>query len=160
MCELTRLSITLCHACKGIAFFISGSILHSWLVTMTSLGYMNWRRKNSLLMTDKLFLKFDNISARCQHVKDMSMTFPTKFRKDKGKKAIIVRALYGLKSAVWAFQEHLIAGCMQSLIPRLQVLPCWPLLWYKVCTRKGDNGNIESYYLYMLVYVDNILCIH
>ncbi len=30
----------------------------------------------------------------------------------------------------------------------------------KACTWKGDHGNIESYYSYMLVYVDNIQCIH
>ncbi len=35
-----------------------------------------------------------------------------------------------------------------------------PDLWYKACTRKGDHGNIESYYSFMLVYVDDILCIH
>ncbi len=35
-----------------------------------------------------------------------------------------------------------------------------PDLWYKACSQKGDNCNIESYYLYMLVYVDDILCIH
>ncbi len=41
-------------------------------------------------------------------------TLGPEFRANKGKKAIIVRALYSLKSAGHAFREHL-AGCMQSL---------------------------------------------
>ncbi len=35
-----------------------------------------------------------------------------------------------------------------------------PDQWYKVFTWKVDHGNIESYHSYMLVYVDNILCIN
>ncbi len=35
-----------------------------------------------------------------------------------------------------------------------------PDLWYKACTWKGDLDNIESYYSYILVYVNDILCIH
>ncbi len=40
--------------------------------------------------------------------------------------------------------------------------PCLadPDLWYKACTRKEDHSNIKPYYSYMLVYVDDILCIH
>ncbi len=33
-----------------------------------------------------------------------------------------------------------------------------PDLWQ--CTLKGDSGNIKSYYSYVLVYIDNILCIY
>ena len=84
-------------------------------------------------------------------------TLGSEFGKDKGKKAIIVRALYGLKSAGRAFREHL-ADCMRSLGYKSCLAD--PDLWYKACTRKGDHGNIESYYSYMLVYVDDILCIH
>ncbi len=84
-------------------------------------------------------------------------TLGPEFGKDKGKKAIIVRALYGLKSAGQAFREHL-ADCMHSLGYKSCLAD--PDLWYKACTRKGDHGNIESYYSYMLVYVDDILCIH
>ncbi len=81
----------------------------------------------------------------------------SEFRKDKGKKAIIVRALYGLKSTGWAFCEHL-ADCMHSLGYKYCLDD--PDLWCKACTQKGDHDNIEPYYSYMLVYVDDILCIH
>ncbi len=81
----------------------------------------------------------------------------SEFRKDKGKKAIIVRALYSLKSAGQAFHKHL-ANCMHSLGYKSCLAD--PYLWYKVCTQKGDLGHIESYYSYMLVCVDNILFIH
>ncbi len=37
-----------------------------------------------------------------------------KFGRDKGRKAIVVRALYGLKSAGKAFRSHL-ADCMRQL---------------------------------------------
>ncbi len=78
-------------------------------------------------------------------------------QKDKGKRAIIVRAFYSLKSAGWAFRKHL-ADCMCSLGYK----SCLdnPNLWYKTCTQNGGNGNIESYYSYMLVYVNEILFIH
>ena len=36
------------------------------------------------------------------------------FREDSGKKAIIVRTIYGLKSAGAAFKNHL-ANCMKTL---------------------------------------------
>jgi len=42
---------------------------------------------------------------------------------DKGKLAIIVRALYGLKSSGAAFRKHL-GDCRRSL--GLHSLPCWP----------------------------------
>ncbi len=83
-------------------------------------------------------------------------TLCSDFGKDKGKKAIIVRALYSLKSAGQPFQEHL-TDCM----PLLDTSPALLTLTYvKVCTWKGDNGTIESYHSYMLVYVDNILNTH
>ena len=43
-----------------------------------------------------------------------SPTLGPKFGKDAGKSAVIVRALYGLKSAGAAFKSH-IARCMESL---------------------------------------------
>ncbi len=69
-------------------------------------------------------------------------TLGSEFGKDKGKKAIIVRALYSLKSAGRAFREHL-ANCMRSLGYKSCLAN--PALWYKDCTRKGDHSNIESY---------------
>ncbi len=84
-------------------------------------------------------------------------TLGSEFSKDKGKKASIVKALYGLKSAGHAFQEHL-ADYMHSLGYKSCLAD--PDLWYKAFTIKGNNGNIKSYYLCVLVYEDNIICIY
>ena len=70
-----------------------------------------------------------------------------------GKQAIIVRALYGLKSAGSSFRNHL-AECMCTL--------GWSScladqdLWHKPMTRPEDGFE---YYAYMLLYVDDALCI-
>ncbi len=69
------------------------------------------------------------------------------------KRGINVRALYGLKSASHVYKEHL-ANCMHSLGYKSCLAD--PDLQYKACTRKGKPGNIESYYLYMIIYVDDI----
>ena len=71
---------------------------------------------------------------------------------DSGKKAIIVRALYGLKSSGAAFRAHL-CECMKSL----GYTSCLadPDLWLKP---EVDNGF--KYYSYILCYVDDIMVIH
>ena len=76
------------------------------------------------------------------------------FGEDEGKKALIVRALYGLKSAGASYARH-IADCMEHLGYR----PCRadPDLWMKPMVRPGDNFE---YYAYILLYVDDCLCIH
>jgi hypothetical protein len=68
--------------------------------------------------------------------------------------AVIVRALYGLKSAVAAFCAHL-----ASFMCQMGHTSCKadPDLWYKAETRPADNFR---YYAYILCYVDNILCVH
>jgi hypothetical protein len=71
----------------------------------------------------------------------------------QGKKAIIVRALYGLKSSGAAFHKHL-ADCMTAI----GYSPCLadPDLWMKPeCDTAGDK-----YYSYILCYVDDILVVH
>ena len=75
------------------------------------------------------------------------------FGDDQGKKAIICRSLYGLKSSGAAFRNHL-ADCMRHLGYK----PCMadPDLWMKPMVRP-DNG--ELYYAYMLNYVDDVLSI-
>ena len=67
---------------------------------------------------------------------------------------MIVRALYGLKSAGSSFGRHL-EDCMRHLGYK----PCLadPDLWYKPMKRPDDNFE---YYSYMLLYVDDCLCIH
>ena len=72
---------------------------------------------------------------------------------DAGKKAIIVRALYGLKSSGAAFRAHL-ADCMRVL----GYEPCLadPDLWSKP---EVDPSGFE-YYSYILCYVDDVIVIH
>lgn len=76
------------------------------------------------------------------------------FGKDAGKMAVVVRALYGLKSAGAAFRAHL-GDCMKGLGYR----PCLadPDLWMKPMVRPCDG---VEYYSYILCYVDDILVIH
>jgi hypothetical protein len=76
------------------------------------------------------------------------------FGDDAGKRALIVRALYGLKSAGAVFRNHL-ASCMDHLGWK----PCLADrdLWIKEETRHDDG---VKYWAYILIYVDNILCVH
>ena len=76
------------------------------------------------------------------------------FVADQGKKALIVQALYGLKSAGAAFRTRLCI-CMKGL----GYTPCLddPDLWYKAEVRPDDGFE---YYSYILCYVDDILVIH
>jgi hypothetical protein len=77
-----------------------------------------------------------------------------KFGNDAGKGAIIVCALYRLKSAGAAFCAHL-----ASFMRQMGYTSCKadPDLWYKAKTRP-DNSVL--YYAYISCYVDDILCIH
>jgi hypothetical protein len=76
------------------------------------------------------------------------------FGNDASKSAIIVRTLYGLKSAGAAFHAHL-----ASFMRQMGYISCKadPDLWYKAETRPTDNFR---YYAYILCYVDDILCVH
>jgi hypothetical protein len=76
------------------------------------------------------------------------------FGYDAGKSAIIVCALYGLKSAGAAFRAHL-ASFMHQI--GYSSYKADPDLWLKAVTRPEDNVH---YYAYILCYVDGILCIH
>jgi hypothetical protein len=73
------------------------------------------------------------------------------FGDDARNRALIVRALYGLKSAGAAFRNH-VAECMKHLGWH----PCRADrdLWMKAETRPGDG---VSYWAYILIYVDDIL---
>ena len=73
---------------------------------------------------------------------------------DAGKRAVIVRSLYGLKSAGAAFRAHL-ASCMRDM--GYTSCRADPDLWYKPMVRPSDN---YAYYAYILCYVDDILSIH
>jgi hypothetical protein len=76
------------------------------------------------------------------------------FGNDAEKCALIVRALYALKSAGAAFINHL-AECMKHLGWH----PCRADrdLWVKAETRPDDG---VLYWAYILIYVDDILCVH
>jgi hypothetical protein len=76
------------------------------------------------------------------------------FGGDAGKKALIVRALYGLKSAGASFSRHL-ADCMREL--GYTSCKADPDIWMKEMVRPEDNFR---YYAYILLYVDDVLCIH
>jgi hypothetical protein len=76
------------------------------------------------------------------------------FGSDAGKSAIVVRALYGLKSAGASFCNHL-ADCMTHL----GFTPCLadPDLWMQVEVHPSDG---VEYYAYVLLYVDDVLVVH
>jgi hypothetical protein len=76
------------------------------------------------------------------------------FGDEAGKRALIMRALYGLNSAGAAFRNHL-ASCMDHL----KWKPCLAdrELWMKEETRPDDS---VKYWAYILIYVDNILCVN
>jgi transposase len=76
------------------------------------------------------------------------------FGPDAGKKAIIVRALYGLKSAGAAFRNHL-AACMRDLGYTSCVAD--PDVWMKAEVRPSDGVH---YWSYVLLYVDDCMAIH
>jgi hypothetical protein len=76
------------------------------------------------------------------------------FGEDAGKRALIMRALYGLKSSGAAFRNHL-ASCMDQLGWK----PCLADqdLWMKEETRPDDG---VKYWAYIIIYVYDILCVH
>jgi hypothetical protein len=80
--------------------------------------------------------------------------FGPNFGYDTGKRALIVWASYGLKSVGVAFRNHL-DECMMYLIWK----PCRvdSDLWMKAETHNEDG---VMYWAYILIYVDDILCVH
>ena len=80
-------------------------------------------------------------------------TLGPEFGSEAGKRAFVVHALYGLKSAGASFRNHL-ADCMRHL----GFKPCLadPDLWMKAC-EKEDGAE---YWAYVLLYVDDVMVIH
>jgi hypothetical protein len=78
----------------------------------------------------------------------------SEFGYDAVNRALIVRALYGLKSAGAPFRNHL-DECMNHLGWH----PCRADrdLWMKAETRPDDG---VLYWAYILIYVDDIVCVH
>ena len=77
-----------------------------------------------------------------------------KFGEDYGRKAIVVRALYGSKSAGADFCNNL-ADCMQHL--GLLICPAELYLWMNPMMRPEYGFN---YYTYVLMYMDDVMVIH
>ena len=75
------------------------------------------------------------------------------FGTDQGKKAIIVRVLYWLKSSGAAFHAQL-ADCMRSM--RYTSCRGDNELWMKPET----DPDGDKYYSYILCYVDDVLVVH
>ena len=80
-------------------------------------------------------------------------TLGPEFGLDKGKRALIVHALYGLSSAGASFSRHL-ADCMRAL--GYSSCKADADLWYKPMTRPDDN---VPYYAYVLLYIDDCMAI-
>ena len=77
----------------------------------------------------------------------------TEFGEDAGKTAIIVRAIYGTKSSGAAFRNHL-ADCMEMM----GYTSC--MADRDVWMKKFQKSDKSWYWGYMLMYVDDALCIN
>jgi hypothetical protein len=72
---------------------------------------------------------------------------------DAGRRAIIVRALYGLKSSGAAYRNHLASYLREEL--KFESCLADPDVWLRLAAK--EDG--EEYYEYLLVYVDDLLAI-
>jgi hypothetical protein len=109
-----------------------------------------------------LMAALHDLDVKVADVENAYLTAPTtekvwticgpEFGPDAGRKAIICRALYGLKGSGASYRNH-IADCMRHL----GYEPCRadPDLWMVPKTR--DDGF--EYYSYVLIYVDDILVV-
>ena len=105
----------------------------------------------------------NELEVKISDVENAYLTAPTEeklytilgpeFGPDEGKPAIIVRALYGTKSAGASFRNHL-ADCM--LLLDYESCKADPDVWMK----KFSNPDGTAYYGYILLYLDNALCIN
>ena len=91
------------------------------------------------------------LTAPCSEL--IHMTLGPEFGEDQGKTVVIVQALYGLTSAGASFRNHL-ADCMHHLGYHSCLAD--PDFWYKPMVCPEDN---LKYYSYVLLYVDDCLCI-
>ena len=105
----------------------------------------------------------NDLEVKTSDIENAYLTAPTEeklytilgpeFGEDQGKLAIICRALYGTKSAGASFRNHL-ADCMLTL--GYESCKADPDIWLKRYAKPDGT----PYYGYMLLYVDDALCIH
>jgi hypothetical protein len=103
---------------------------------------------------DVMMGDIENAYLTAQIIEKVWTVLGPEFGVDAGKRALIVRALYGLKSAGAAFRNHLVS-CMDHLGWK----PCLDDrdLWMKEETH--PDGGVK-YCAYILIYVNDILCVH
>ena len=109
------------------------------------------------------YAALNDLEVKTSDVENAFLTAPTEerlyttlgpeFGEDQGKHATIVRALYGMKSSGAAFRNHL-ADCMRHL--KYVPCPADPDVWMQEFTKPDGT----RYYGYMLLYVDDALCIN
>jgi hypothetical protein len=100
-----------------------------------------------------LLAALNNLEVKTADIENAYITAPPEFGSEAGKKAFVVRALYGLKSAGASFRNHL-ADCMRHM----GFKPCLadPDVWMKACEK--EDGT--EYWAYVLLYVDDVMVIH
>ena len=104
----------------------------------------------------------NDLDVKCADVENAYLNAPCRekywtvagpeFGNDEGKIFIICRALYGLKSSGAAYRSHL-AKSLDEIGFKSSLAD--PDVWLRACV-KSDG---EEYYEYMLVYVDDLMCI-
>ena len=110
-----------------------------------------------------LIAALHDLEVKAADVQNAYLTAPTtekvwtkcgpEFGPDAGKRALITRALYGLKGSGASYRNH-ISNCMRHL--GYESCKADPDLWMKPKTRPSDGFE---YYSYVLIYVDDILAI-
>jgi hypothetical protein len=103
---------------------------------------------------DVIMGDIDNAYLTAQITERVWTVLGPEFGDDAGKRALIVRELYGLKSAGAVLRNHL-ASCLDQLGWK----PCLADrdIWMKEETRLDDG---VKYWVYILIYVDDILYVH
>jgi hypothetical protein len=120
-------------------------------------GYLSLRIALTLAALNDLNVKMadiENAYLTAPITEKIWTVLDPEFGDDAGNRALIIRAIYGLKSAGAAFRNHL-AECMKNLgrEPRRADRD----LWMKAETRPHDGVR---YLAYILIYVDDILCVY
>ena len=113
---------------------------------------------------DLTFAALNDLEVKMDNIENAYLTEPVskkiwtvlgpEFGDNQGKQAIVVQALYGLKSAGASFWNHL-AECMQHLGWTSCITDRG--VCYKAQTRPSGG---HEYYVYALCYIYDILAVH